>query len=54
MYIKCVFFFRGVLGLIKVDFNHTERTRTPKASYVFYKNVISTKQLAVDKTNTIV
>ncbi|KAL4090066.1 hypothetical protein QTP88_024968 [Uroleucon formosanum] len=32
-------------GLVKVDFNDPERTRTPKASYTFFKNVITTGRL---------
>ncbi|XP_025206428.1 myrosinase 1-like [Melanaphis sacchari] len=32
-------------GLVKIDFNDPQRTRTPKASYEFYKNLISTGRL---------
>ncbi|KAE9543770.1 hypothetical protein AGLY_002000 [Aphis glycines] len=32
-------------GLINVDFNDPQRTRTPKASYMFFKNLVSTGQL---------
>jgi len=40
-----VVFFRIHFGLVKVDFNDPERTRTPKASYTFFKNVVTTGRL---------
>jgi len=40
-----VVFFRIHFGLVKVDFNDPERTRTPKASYTFFKNVVTTGQI---------
>ncbi|XP_015368597.1 PREDICTED: myrosinase 1-like, partial [Diuraphis noxia] len=38
-------------GLVKVDFNDPQRTRIPKASYTFFKNVVSTGQLVTPSTN---
>lgn len=40
-----MYFFRIHFGLVQVDFNDPKRSRTPKASYAFYKNVVSTRQL---------
>lgn len=42
------FIFRTHFGLVKVDFNDVERTRTPKASYLYFKNVVLTSQLSVN------
>ena len=45
-YIKlCLYFFRDRFGLYHVDFENPKRTRTPKDSVHFYKDVVSTKQL---------
>jgi 6-phospho-beta-glucosidase len=33
--------YRKDYGLVKVDFKHKNRTRTPKLSYIWYKNVIA-------------
>ncbi|VVC29505.1 Hypothetical protein CINCED_3A000813 [Cinara cedri] len=38
-------------GLVKVDFNDPQRSRTPKASYTFFKNVISTRHVPRDGKN---
>lgn len=39
-------FFSVHFGIVKVDFNDPQRTRTPKASFTFFKNVISNRKLA--------
>lgn len=48
----CLFVFRYHFGLVKVDFNDPQRSRTPKESYTFYKDVISTKSLNYSKTSS--
>ncbi|CAI6360889.1 unnamed protein product [Macrosiphum euphorbiae] len=40
-------------GLVKVDFNDPERTRTPKASYKFFKNVVTTGRLITNSFREI-
>ncbi|XP_025421294.1 myrosinase 1-like [Sipha flava] len=40
--------FSTHFGIVKVDFNDPHRSRTPKASYTFFKNVVATRQLTTD------
>ncbi|KAK9883672.1 hypothetical protein WA026_001841 [Henosepilachna vigintioctopunctata] len=39
--------YRIRMGLVEVDFNNTERTRTPKKSYEVYKKIIDSRKLDV-------
>lgn len=48
----CFFVFRYHFGLVKVDFDDPQRSRTPKESYTFFKNVVSKKSLNYMKSQS--
>lgn len=43
------FCFSAKFGLYQVNFTDPERTRTPRASASYYKNIIKTNSLDVEK-----
>lgn len=38
------------LGIVQVDFDSQDRTRTPKASYYRYKEILANRCLAIECT----